>query len=101
MHMPQIESDGVLRLLFGDPRLTKDLLLGFVSGSLDEWLDWPTLKQVATDHVDESLQRSENDMIWEVRTRQGERLYVCLTLEFQVGLALVPSRPRSPSPHYS
>ena len=58
--MPLTDFDGVLRLLFGDPRLTKDLLLGFVNGSLDEWLDWSTFKQVAADHVDESLQRSEN-----------------------------------------
>ena len=81
--MPPRDFDGVLRLLFSDPRLTQDLMLGFVSGSLDKWLDWATLKQVAADHVDESLQRSENDMIWEVRTRQGDALYVYLMLEFQ------------------
>ena len=81
--MPPTDFDGVLRLLFGDPRLTKDLLLGFVNGSLDEWLDWSTFKQVAADHVDESLQRSENDMIWQVSTWQGESLYVYLMLEFQ------------------
>ena len=56
--MPPRDFDGVLRLLFSDPRLTQDLMLGFVSGSLDKWLDWATLKQVAADHVDESLQRS-------------------------------------------
>ena len=61
--MPTIDCDGVLRLLFGHPRMTRDLLVGFVGGSLDERLDLSTLKQVATRHVDESLQRSENDMI--------------------------------------
>ena len=85
--MPPRDFDGVLRLLFSDPRLIQDLMLGFVSGlldeRLDEKLDWATLKQVAADHVDESLQRSENDMIWEVRTRQGDALYVYLMLEFQ------------------
>ena len=81
--MPPTDYDGILRLLFSDPRLMQDLLLGFVDSSLGEVLDWSTLKQVATRHVDESLKRSENDMIWEVRTRQDEVLYVYVMLEFQ------------------
>ena len=81
--MPPTDYDGILRLLFSDPRLAQDLLLGFVDSLLGEVLDWSTLKQVAARHVDESLKRSENDMIWEVRTRQDEVLYVYVMLEFQ------------------
>lgn len=61
--MPTIDCDGVWHLLFARPRMTRNLLVGFVGGSLDERLDLATLKQVATRHVDESLQHSENAMI--------------------------------------
>lgn len=41
------------------------------------------MKQTGTRHISEGLAHSENDMVWEVRTRQDEVIYVYLMLEFQ------------------
>ena len=81
--MPRIDHDGAFRLVFSDPRVLADFLVGFVGSRLGELLDLSTLKQVAARHVSEGLHQSENDMIWEVRTRQGEVIYVYVMLEFQ------------------
>ncbi len=80
---PETDHDGIYRLLFGEPRVIEDLLRGFASSAVGNLLDLASLKQVAARHVSEGLRQSENDMIWEVRTRQGGRLYVYVMLEFQ------------------
>ena len=81
--MPRLDHDGIFLLLCGDPRFVRDLLVGFVGSWLDDLLDWSTLKQTGTRHISEGLAHSENDMVWEVRTRQDEVIYVYLMLEFQ------------------
>ena len=81
--MPETDHDGIYRLLFGEPRVIEDLLRGFAASAVGNLLDLASLKQVAARHVSEGLRQSENDMIWEVRTRQGGRLYVYVMLEFQ------------------
>ena len=81
--MPRTDLDSIYRLLFGHPRVIEDLLRGFASSAVGDLLDMTSLKQVAARHVSEGLRQSENDMIWEVRTRQGGRLYVYIMLEFQ------------------
>jgi len=81
--LPEPDHDSIYRLLFGEPRVIEDLLRGFASSAIGNLLDLASLKQVAARHVSEGLRQSENDMIWEVRTRQGGRLYVYVMLEFQ------------------
>ena len=80
---PKPDHDSIYRLLFGQPRVIEDLLRGFASSAVGDLLDLASLKQVAARHVSEGLQQSENDMIWEVRRRQGGPLYVYVMLEFQ------------------
>ncbi len=72
--LPEPDHDSIYRLLFGEPRVIEDLLRGFASSAIGNLLDLASLKQVAARHVSEGLRQSENDMIWEVRTRQGGRL---------------------------
>ena len=81
--MPKTDHDGAFRLLFGHPRVVEDLLKGFVDSSLADRLDMSTLRQVAARHVSEGLVQSENDMIWEVRTREGDVAFIYVMVEFQ------------------
>ena len=81
--LPAIDHDSILRLVFGQLRVTEDLLRGFASGVVGDLLDFSCLKQVAARHVSEGLRQIENDMTWEVCTRQGGLLHVYVMLEFQ------------------
>ena len=81
--MPRIDHDSTCRRLFGDPRMVRDLFVGFVDSELGQLLDWSTLKQVAARHTSEDLHQSENDMIWELQRLGGTGPPVYLMLEFQ------------------
>ena len=81
--MPQPSHDSANRAIFEHPLILKALILGFARSVVGDLLDMSTLKRVAARHVSEGLRQSENDMIWEVQTRQGGPLYVYLMLEFQ------------------
>ena len=81
--MPQPSHDSANRAIFEHPLILKALILGFARNLVGDLLDMSTLKRVAARHVSEGLRQSENDMIWEVQTRQGGPLYVYLMLEFQ------------------
>ena len=80
---PATELDSLSRVVFGERRVMEDLLGGFADSIIGDLLDFSTLKQVSARHVSEGLRQSENDMIWEVRTRDGGLLYVYIMLEFQ------------------
>ena len=77
------DHDSVSRRVYEHPRILEDLVLGFAESAVGDLLDMSTLKQVPARHVSDGLQQSENDMIWEVRTREGGLLYVYVMLEFQ------------------
>jgi len=81
--MAHPELDGINRGIFAELRIAKDLILGFASTAVGEQLDMSTLKLVAARHVSEGMKQSENDLIWEVGTRDGGLLYVYVMLEFQ------------------
>ena len=81
--MTQPSHDSANRAIFEHPLILKALILGFARSVVGDLLDLSTLKRVAARHVSEGLKQSENDMIWEVQTRQGGPLYVYLMLEFQ------------------
>ena len=81
--MPQPSHDSANRAIFEHPLILKALILGFARSVVGDLLDMSTLRRVAARHVSEGLRQSENDMIWEVQTRQGSPLYVYLMLEFQ------------------
>lgn len=80
---PENEYDSTYRIIFEDPRIFAQLIRGFALRAVGDLLDLSSLKRVETRHVSESLRQSENDMIWELRTRHGGLLYVYVMLEFQ------------------
>jgi predicted transposase YdaD len=48
-----------------------------------ESLDFSTLERVNASFVSDNLKRSEGDMVWKVRRRDGTPVYVYLLVEFQ------------------
>ena len=81
--MSQSEHDSIYRIIFENDYVMEHLICGFANSALGDLVDMSTLKRVQTRHVSENLRQSENDMIWELRTRQGGLLYVYVLLEFQ------------------
>ena len=81
--MFQRDHDSIYRIIFETPCILEHLIRGFAVSAVGDLLDMSSLKRVETRHVSESLRQSENDMIWELRTRQGGLLYVYVMLEFQ------------------
>ena len=80
-HMPAHHDTGY-KLLFSDPLMVRDLLLGFVD---DPWLarlDFSTLELVNSHYVSEDLRNRADDVVW--RVRADERwVYLYLLIEFQ------------------
>lgn len=79
--MPAHHDTGY-KLLFSDPLMVRDLLLGFVD---DPWLarlDFSTLELVNSHYVSEDLRNRADDVVW--RVRADERwVYLYLLIEFQ------------------
>lgn len=79
--MPAHHDTGY-KLLFSDPLMVRDLLLGFVD---DPWLarlDFSTLELVNGHYVSEDLRNRADDVVW--RVRADERwVYLYLLIEFQ------------------
>jgi len=70
------------KLLFSNPELVRDLILGFVP---DEWLhqlDYSTLERVPGSYVTEDFSNRADDIVWRVKVG-GEWVYLYLLIEFQ------------------
>ncbi len=77
------DHDRGYRLLFQHPELIEDLLKGFVHESWIDDLDFSSLEHLADTHVTDKLHKRETDMVWRLRFRDEDWLYVYLLLEFQ------------------
>ena len=77
------DHDNSYKLLFSHPQMVEDLLRGFV---LEDWIaevDFTTLEKVSGNFVSDDLTDRHDDIIWRVRLRGEQWLYVYLLLEFQ------------------
>lgn len=81
------ENDGGHRLLFAHPRMIESLVREFVPEEWVEMLDFATLERVNASYVaggrKQRWRRREGDMVWKLRTRDGEPVYLYLLIEFQ------------------
>ena len=77
------EHDHRYRLLFARPQMIEALVREFVPEPWVERLDFSTLERVNASYVSDSLKRSEGDMVWKLRRRDGTPVYVYLLVEFQ------------------
>ncbi len=88
-----MDYDAIYKAYFSHPRTVRDLLSAFVADQIEggqEWLarlDLSSLQPLPTEHLDASLQRRINDLVWRVRFRDADGqprwLPVLLMLEFQ------------------
>ncbi len=88
-----MDYDAIYKAYFSHPRTVRDLLSAFVADQIEggqEWLarlDLSSLQPLPTEHLDASLHRRINDLVWRVRFRDADGqprwLPVLLMLEFQ------------------
>jgi predicted transposase/invertase (TIGR01784 family) len=76
------DHDNGYKLLFSNPKMIADLLVGFVHQDWVQRLDLTTLERVNSTFVSERMRERESDVIWRVRMEDGW-LYVYVLLEFQ------------------
>jgi len=76
------DEDHGYKLLFSDPLMIRDLLLGFVGEEWVERLDFDSLERVNASYVTDDLRERHDDVVWRVRFA-GDWLYVYMLLEFQ------------------
>jgi predicted transposase/invertase (TIGR01784 family) len=74
--------DHSYKLLFSEPEIVIDLLLGFVHEPWVAELDFTTLEIVSGSYISDDLRSREDDVIWRVKYRQSW-VYVYLLIEFQ------------------
>ena len=77
------KHDQRYRLVFAHPRMVASLLSDFVPEPWVESLDFSTLERVNATYVSDSLDRSEGDMVWKLRKRDGTPVFVYVLIEFQ------------------
>ena len=60
------DDDASYKLLFADPEVVRDLVLGFIP---DDWLhglDYSTLEKVPASYVADDLRKRSDDVVWRV-----------------------------------
>jgi predicted transposase/invertase (TIGR01784 family) len=77
------EHDHSYRHLFARPQLIEELVREFVPEPWVQGLAFSTLERVNATFIADTLKRSEGDMIWKLRRRDGTPVYVFLFIEFQ------------------
>ena len=75
-------NDHSYRLLFSEPQIVIDLLIGFVHEPWVNEVDFDTLEKVACSFITDDLREREDDIIWRVRYKQ-RWIYIYLLIEFQ------------------
>jgi predicted transposase/invertase (TIGR01784 family) len=80
---PRHRHDRTYRRLFSHPRLVEELIRGFFDEPWVERLDFSTLEPADGSFVGKNLRAREVDLIWKLKTRDGQPVYVYLLLELQ------------------
>ena len=76
------DYDRGYKLLFSNPEMVRDLLLGFVKEDWVATLDFDSLEKVSGSYVSDDLRERHDDVVWRVRFAD-QWLYVYLLIEFQ------------------
>jgi hypothetical protein len=77
------EHDHSYRHLFARPELVESLVRELVAEPWVEDLDFSSLERVNASYVSDRMKRSEGDMVWKLRRRDGSEVIVYLLVEFQ------------------
>lgn len=76
-------NDGAYKQFFSHPIMVRELLQGFVHEDWVTDLDFSTLDKLNPQYISDKLNPRHDDIVWRVRTRKGQSLYIYLLLEFQ------------------
>ena len=76
------KHDTSYKMIFAHRRSVADLLRGF-AGDIAMHLDFATLERLPASFVSEHLDQHHADMLWKIRTRNDQWLYLLILLEFQ------------------
>ena len=76
-------ADRLAKLILSFTIVFADLLRGFVQQPWLEDVDLSTIEPVKTDHTSDKGVTRFNDMVWKIRKRNGDPLYVLVMLEVQ------------------
>ncbi len=76
------KHDASYKKIFAHRRSVADLLRGF-AGDIASHLDFATLERLPASFVSDHLDQHHADMLWKIRTRNGDWLYLLILLEFQ------------------
>lgn len=78
-----MEHDNSYKLLFSHADLVADLIRGFIHEPWVAELDFSTLERSNVSYVSDQLADRHDDIIWRLRWRGQEWLYIYILLEFQ------------------
>ena len=79
-------NDPAYKWLFSRPRMVRDLLDGFAAPDWSSELDFASLNQLPPNYVSPDLRQRHGDLVWRVRFRGDQWLYLVLLLEFQAAV---------------
>ena len=75
--------DAAYKHLFAQPRMVQDLLKGFAARDWSGTLNLESLTALPASYVGHDLRQRHGDLVWRVRFRDEQWLYLVLLLEFQ------------------
>ena len=78
--------DPAYKQFFSRPRVVRDLLDGFAARWWSGTLDFETLTPMPASYVGRDLRQRHGDLVWRIRFRDEDWLYVLLLREFQATL---------------
>jgi predicted transposase YdaD len=78
-----MRHDAAYERLFSHPELVADLLRACVTDTWAKDLDYATLERIETGSIDHKLRQRHSDVVWRLKWRGDDWLYVYLLLEFQ------------------
>lgn len=76
------QDDTAYKQLFAHPEMVRELLLGFVSDTWVQQLDFSTIERVNGSYISDDGDHRHGDMVWRVRLA-GQWIYIYVLLEFQ------------------
>lgn len=77
------DHDGSYKQIFFHPGVIEDLLRGFIHQDWVQHIDFASLEKVNASYVSDKLSKRSDDVVWRVRSWNGDWLYVYLLIELQ------------------
>ena len=80
---PKIPHDPLYKQFFSYPQMVESLLRDFVPEDFVKDLDFSTMRRCFNTYVTNDNRERRNDIVWRIKWKSDEGLYMTLILEFQ------------------